>query len=90
MRSEFCGRYATHDGHRHHRVRWHRRTDRYEITIWTPRRWCSGALTNPCGLGHEHGPHWGGELDDELCRGVGLSAVCPHGEQMLNACDECP
>lgn len=90
MRSEFCGRAVTHDGHAHRTVWWRKRIQRYQITVHSPKRWCGGALTNPCGSRREHGPHWYGEFGDELCRGFGLGAVCPHGVQMLNECADCP
>jgi hypothetical protein len=48
---------------------------------------CPGISYRLCDLLHWHGPHW---LDDGvLCRGAGLGGICPHGEQMLNACDYC-
>lgn len=55
------------------------------------RRECPGVVgvMQSCGLERWHGPHWHGEYGDELCPGLGLAAICEHGEQMLNQCDKC-
>jgi hypothetical protein len=42
-----------------------------------------------CGRTEWHGPHWNGEHHDERCNGLGLGAICDHGVQMLNQCDDC-
>lgn len=54
------------------------------------RRQCPGVTVAPCGYLHRHGPHWCGEHHDEMCRGAGFAAVCEHGVQFLNQCDDCP
>lgn len=76
-RTQPCGSARTHSAHDWRPGRW-RRTRR-----------CLGLVTTPCGREYTHGPHWVGELRDELCRGVGLAGICEHGVQMLNECDEC-
>lgn len=52
-----------------------------------PHERCLGVTDAPCSLETWHGPHW--PAPGLLCRGRGLGAICAHGEQMLNACDDC-
>lgn len=80
---DFCGHLALHEHHP-----WRRRYTR--LLIPGRRRMCPGIY----GIGHcvkdeTHGPHWYGEMCDELCLGLGLAGICKHGVQMLNDCVAC-
>jgi hypothetical protein len=48
---------------------------------------CPGLAHAQCGTEQWHGPHW--TAGRQLCRGEGFGAICPHGVQVLDPCDEC-
>ena len=90
MRTEYCGKVRTHGAHNWAPVRRRWRIAGFTVEVVGRSRWCEGALVGMCGdQGRITGPHWHGELRDELCPGHGLAAVCPHGVQALNECTDC-
>jgi hypothetical protein len=50
---------------------------------------CPGMTTVHCNLKQWHGPHWVDARKGQLCRGEGFGAICAHGVQVLDACQEC-
>lgn len=58
-----------------------------ELREHEPHDRCQGIADMPCDTEQWHGRHW--SAPGLLCRGKGLGAICAHGEQMLNACDDC-
>jgi hypothetical protein len=76
MRTKNCGTLTDHGRHE-----WYWRN--------ILRRHCPGVLSGLCADPTWHGPHWNNLEHSELCRGVGLCGICPHGIQWLDHCDEC-
>lgn len=71
-----CGDGAEHEAHE-------------RTTGWLAARWCIGTRQEVCADPVVHGPHWTDEPRGWLCTGIALGAICRHGRQMLNQCDDC-